>query len=153
MSKEPRLTHKLLITFKLSPEKPVSGDVFKVTLILKNIGDSVFSGGQLTLFSIKFQSNTISLSTNELPKIPAIEVGESKELQPYKFTAIEGGVGWIGVSLKPVDEAEMHLFQNPDYDMGSSWGNAFQVTKKEYAEIIDLLRTIVELLKKRVEKQ
>jgi len=97
MSKEPKLTHKLLITFGLSPEKPVSGNVFKVTLFLKNIGDSMFSGGQLTQFSIRFRNNTVNLSKSELPKLPAIEVGESKELQPHEFLAIEDGVGWMQV--------------------------------------------------------
>ena len=153
MSKEPKLIHKLLISFKLSPEKPISGNVFAVTLILKNIGDSAFSGGQFTQFFVRFPSNTYNLDVDRLAKIPAIGVGESKESSPCEFLAMEDGAGWMGVSIKSADEAEVHLYQTSSYDMGISWGNAILIAKREYVEIINLLREIVALLKKRGEKQ
>jgi hypothetical protein len=150
MNKQPKLINKLLITYRLSPESPISGRIFSITLTLQNIGDSVFSGGQLTRFSVRFKTNTTHVG--RLPIIPSLQSGESKELEPRDFFALEDGAAWVEVSLKSNDEAEIHLFQTPEYDMGSSWGNILRITNAEYVEIIALLNRIVELLEKRSKK-
>lgn len=149
MSKQPKLIHKLLVEFKLKPEKPLTSEDFQVKLILKNIGDSVFPGGQLTRFSVSFSANTQNVNTTDLPRIPTINVNESIELEPHTFFAIEDGTVWIQATLKAADDTEAHLFQNPDYDMGSTWGTVCQIRKREYVDIINLLQKIVELLEKR----
>jgi hypothetical protein len=146
MSAESKLIHKLLICFELIPEKPVSDENFQVKFVLKNIGESVFPGGQLDEVVVNIAGKNQTKSKDVLMKIPQIEVNKTVELEPLTFFALEDGAGWISLKLESVDKVEPHLFQNPSYDMGKEWGMVFQIRKREYELIISLLQKIVALL-------
>jgi hypothetical protein len=70
-------------------------------------------------------------------------------MEPRAFFALEEGTVWVNVSVKAIDDGDMHLFQSVEYDMGQSWQNLFRIEKKEFVEILDLLKRIVELLEKK----
>ncbi len=152
MGDETKAIYKLLVGFKLIPEKPVSGEEFQVVLNCKNIGDSDFSDGQLGEVLIRFSRNTASINPTKFKKFPNVKVGESVELEPFSFFAIEHGAAWIQVRFKPIEGTELHLYQNPEFDMGQSWGIPFNILKREYVEIVKLLQRIVELLEEREKK-
>jgi hypothetical protein len=150
MSQAPKAFYKLLVLLKLDPQTILTQDEFKVQLFLKNIGDAVFPGGEITRFSVKYPSGGMQeIQRTRLQKIQKIEPNEILELEPRSFNAFEEGSMWISLSIKPIDEGEMHLFQTVEYDMGQTWQGLFIVRKREFVEMINLLEKIVKLLEKK----
>src|SRR5450759_2260678 len=104
------MAYKLMIENVITPLMPVTMTPFYVTLKITNIGDSVFPGGILTVFSVQSQSASRSVSGSKLPKIPPLKSGESLSLEPQSFSMFDGGVTRLLVELKANDDAPVDLF-------------------------------------------
>jgi len=143
------MVYKLLVKFKLTPAQPVSGKTFKVQLTLTNIGDSVFTGGELTRFAISMPKVTTLAQNSSLPKIPSINPNKSVKLKPHTFFPLDGGISWIEVQLKASDGEKVELFQSPEFSLGKQWADSIRIKRQESVTMINLLKRIVELLEKR----
>lgn len=146
---ETKLKHKLLVTFELKPKLPLSYDYFDAVLIMKNIGDSPFPGGELTNFGVQFVNASQTASKDTLDKIPTLNPGDETRLSPHRFYAFESGSASLKCSIKANGGEQVGLYQNTEYDMGNNWLNVFVIKDSDIATVIDLLQQIVKLLKER----
>jgi len=152
MSDPIKVVYKLLITHKIEPEKILSDDSFQIKLNLKNIGGIPFPGGEIALVQVRYSGldgSTQTYDSSKLPKIQALDMNQSLELEPLSFLALTDGLAWITIRFKPPTDGEIHLFQSLTYDMGNNWGNLLKVRNRDYETIISLLQKITELLERR----
>lgn len=141
--------HKLLVTFELKPELPLSFQDFDVYLSITNIGDTYFSGGELTKFGVSFVNTSTEAGRSTLEKIPPIKPSETVKLKPHSFFAYEIGAASLRVSLKANDEDKVTLYQTVEHDMGDYWNNVFTIRNSDSATIINLLEKLIKLLEER----
>lgn len=144
-----KMVYKLLLKFKLTPAEPIADEPLKTQLIVTNIGDAYFPGGELTKFDIRMPTTTQKARKSALQRIPPINPNKSIELKPHPFSPIESGITWLEVELKASDGEKVDLFQNAEFNMGQQWTNNFRIRGQEYETIINLLKKIVELLEKK----
>jgi hypothetical protein len=143
---------KLLVAFKVIPTQPISDEDFSITLVITNIGDSTFPGGELNYFGVTYGGvlggPTQSVGEGNLPKVPALKVNESIMLDPQTFMALEDGTAKVNIEIVAADKTQASLFQNSTFEMGKRWTNVFKIRNRDTVKILELLQKIVDLLEK-----
>ena len=120
----------------LLPYDVVRGSEFEVFVILENVGESTFPGGNLD-GGVRFETTHSEL--DDLPEISAIEPNKN-DIVSFSFQAIETGRAGVDISIS-ADDTENVLVSRPDTDRDRAKGfiETLYVVNREQLLILNQL--------------
>ncbi len=125
----------------LIPNELVRGEECTLRVLIKNMGETKFPGGELINPRVEWMGVTTIL---ESKTIEALDVGESREYDFGSITPRNNGVSWIKIGIKAQDGKKVLYYQDEDglpLDK-PEWMGGFYVIDRELLNIILLLRDI-----------
>ena len=141
------MPHKLLIQVTWNPTHPIRGKRLTTTLEIRNIGEAIFPGGEVTKFMLSYP-NYLSMAAEEalspLPQIPSEEKVETSQV----FFPRDHGLSTVSVNIKANDGETVDHYQSRVYNMGTEFKQFIYIRDSTLVGIHELLEEILNQLKK-----